>query len=798
MMTKRIGSAVVTLLFVVSIFSQSLHDAPSLQVGLSGISFQKGNLDAALVAEIVAEKQQEVKVKLIKNMLLQKIGVDNGLFYAYIDQAINILTTEKDEETRIKNLLENTVNLAFVVGYTDYYVSTLRKGSDEWNTIRRLAISYGVDRKLFDQPRISLKDFAVLGDNRSDGNRVILENNFPIDQKLEFAAQRNQFVGVLIDLFSESIRQNDQLKALGVLRTNYLQNNLSMNAYLDLANNRNFKDPTIDKLIADYVYALEDEERREARELIESITISLRKKTALTLSTEQRKLLDEYKVELTGLQSRFATIDLSKLDAITQQNIAQSKKIIELKGSFEKYIESTHNIPLTEIKAMGDNALNNQYSYVQWYLDTQFTLAFFSRRKLANTLFEQAGNNLDIYIKYYGLIKSLKERGSDWKETLAKLSTNYEDRDTDVLYSNMLVSYQNGRKAITDLSKLSTDELADLDKVHSFMEKLKFVNLKKFEYLQIYEREIKPALSRLSRHSFDFMISGAHMLNMLTEVGDQVKKDLELVNLDINFSFLKIFTELDEFEKVGTYADFLNYLSDAGDVFSDSEMRKSINMVITFIRSYIKVEQDQGQTVLNLDVEGFIQALQNLPYNHYRPLQFHFTVGTNTVFFQDNLQLNDTVSIRNYSFVGEKIGVKLKLADLKYLRSFSKGETYTYYGRSYLKTAPPSDPMISNLHLLLYGSGILYNLVNTGTTQDFNAPLIGIGAGLTFFNDLDLNVSWGKPIMADKAFFDSSVPTFFNVGFDIQFAEYISRLQDKRQRNKTVKRLSQSEAASDK
>ncbi|MCA6391898.1 MAG: hypothetical protein IM607_10975, partial [Cytophagales bacterium] len=94
-----------------------------------------------------------------------------------------------------------------------------------------------------------------------------------------------------------------------------------------------------------------------------------------------------------------------------------------------------------------------------------------------------------------------------------------------------------------------------------------------------------------------------------------------------------------------------------------------------------------------------------------------------------------------------------------------------------------------NVHLLLYGSGLLYNLTNTGTTSNFNSPLIGIGAGVTFFNDLDFNISWGTPVVKDKPFLDNSLPTYFNVGFDIQFFEYYNRLQQKRKANQTQKKL---------
>jgi hypothetical protein len=288
---------------------------------------------------------------------------------------------------------------------------------------------------------------------------------------------------------------------------------------------------------------------------------------------------------------------------------------------------------------------------------------------------------------------------------------------------------------------------------------------------------------------------------MLNCIDTTIRNDLAKVNINLNLSFMNVFTKIDEFDKVETYSSFLNQLSDAGDVFSDEEMRKSINRIITFVRSYIKVSNDtMGKLSLNLDVEGFLYNIQKTPYNKFRPLEFHFTVGANTASFQKDLITNSGDTIRNYSFIGEKIGIKFKLWDYKYVRSFSKGETFTYkhwYNLfrsnhvTYLRTSPPKEPTISNIHLLLYGSGILYNIVNTGTTKSFNSPLVGVGVGVTFFNDLDFNVSWGRPILNNKSFNDSSVPSFFNVGFDIQFIEYYDRLNQKRKANQIQKKLAQ-------
>jgi hypothetical protein len=107
----------------------------------------------------------------------------------------------------------------------------------------------------------------------------------------------------------------------------------------------------------------------------------------------------------------------------------------------------------------------------------------------------------------------------------------------------------------------------------------------------------------------------------------------------------------------------------------------------------------------------------------------------------------------------------------------------------YKRLAAPKTPIVSNAHLLAYGSGLLYNITPTGTESEFKYPLVGISAGLTFFNDLDLNFSYGVPIISGLELQDYAKTPFFNIGFDIQFTEYIKRANHKRQAKKQVKQL---------
>lgn len=82
---KNILSIIFILLFLSNMKGQNLNDSPSMQVGLGSIKFSRGDLDVKLIADL----QKEIKIKLIKNMFLERVGAYNGLFYAYIDQSIN-------------------------------------------------------------------------------------------------------------------------------------------------------------------------------------------------------------------------------------------------------------------------------------------------------------------------------------------------------------------------------------------------------------------------------------------------------------------------------------------------------------------------------------------------------------------------------------------------------------------------------------------------------------------------------------------------------------------------------------
>tara|TARA_Y100001935_G_scaffold238369_1_gene224720 strand:- start:54344 stop:56071 length:1728 start_codon:yes stop_codon:yes gene_type:complete len=153
----------------------------------------------------------------------------------------------------------------------------------------------------------------------------------------------------------------------------------------------------------------------------------------------------------------------------------------------------------------------------------------------------------------------------------------------------------------------------------------------------------------------------------------------------------------------------------------------------------------------------------------------YVTIGTNYgVFTDDNSLLpadGQTGSLDNIYFASEKIGIKWKIWNWKYTRSFSPGENYRYYGQQYYWYRPQKEPLVSDLHVVLFGSGLLYNLVDLKSEESFSYTLFGSGLGVTFYNGLSAGIGYSVPIVNNEL---SRENGFINFGIDIPIIEYIT------------------------
>jgi hypothetical protein len=190
---------------------------------------------------------------------------------------------------------------------------------------------------------------------------------------------------------------------------------------------------------------------------------------------------------------------------------------------------------------------------------------------------------------------------------------------------------------------------------------------------------------------------------------------------------------------------------------------------------------------LYVDIESLISTIDQR-FNSITKKKFtkyitpFFSMGVNYASFNNNNSLidngtNGTSSIGSLYYASEKIGIKWKLWNWKYTHAFEAGESFEYYGKQNYWLRPQEEPLISDVYVFGYASGLLYNLVDLKSEENFNYALVGAGIGFTFFNGLSANFSISSPIVDNSI---SSKNSFVNFGLDIPIIEYISALTKKK------------------
>jgi hypothetical protein len=254
-------------------------------------------------------------------------------------------------------------------------------------------------------------------------------------------------------------------------------------------------------------------------------------------------------------------------------------------------------------------------------------------------------------------------------------------------------------------------------------------------------------------------------------------------------SIVEYFENLSLLDTLGNHAQnyerILKMAEHAGDLLQSQSSRNAVNTIIAGIRRYSTVDEKEDK--ISIDVQSMIVDLykrysdrSNKTWIYFSP---YFTVGINaSVFYTDSTgspipeARGDSLTRFSFSnvFAGEKIGIKWKIWNFKYCASFDEGDAYSYYWKKCTAEGERHDPTISDIHLIGYVSGILYNLVNVKTKKDFTAPIFGLALGATFFNGLDLNVGGGLAYQ-DK----HNSMAFLSASFDVDIVEYLSKLGSK-------------------
>lgn len=811
---------VLLLLHFITVVAQeeSFHNAPSLQLGLGSLDFTKGAIDKELVLEIIADKKLEVKNQLVKSMLLDKIDGAGGTVYSYMDNLLNTLIYEKSQEVQVKKALESSVNLSFVYAFTNYYLYTLDSG--KFKNINKLAMASGCYLPSDRKTRLNPKTLHSLANNyyltQHDNIRTLNEiNNIRI-------------VAILMDIAAEVVNNNKSLKTLGLNGSVTSDSYLYHNQYLNLSNcPEAFNDFAFYRRYIGNKQYIESISISEQRISFINEHLSLRKDNISQIKNlkYQLEIKEEFLAELMKLDTSamldFVQKKIEIKNAISEQDrtwVNHAKEILEDLNNlhtykYEDYVNEHREETLFEVKELGliiekkDRKIEQEVKNIQSEIDTlksnmDHNLTFMShyRKCYADIIYTDMKEVMNTLVDNIGFVWYLNDltKNTDFSKVDEKdiISLLNSGIDYDNKKFNKLVS-----KAKKDLSnvldsvKMTPSQYSIVTETLKYLNKLNYVDIEKNKFnknadiLYHLNKAIIPNFIELISASPDIIDISDMMEQMSKALAKQLisdEKNLKLYNQ--NQVFFTILGKLYELNIVSTYNDYLNALTDIGDTYPSHRVQTALNTTISLLKDYLTFSEKNETLTVRFDVETSLLKLSNIKYHRYQPFKFHFTLGANTLNFAKGIEMDDEI-LKTYSFVGEKIGLKYVIRDWDFTNTFQKGETYKYYGKTNTRKIPAKKPSVSNVHILLYGSGIIYNLVNTGTTANFNAPLLGIGPGLTFFNNLDLNITFGVPLIAGNSFRENLDYNYWSVGFDIQFTEYYNKVREKQQAKKKQEQL---------
>ncbi|MFT7613110.1 MAG: hypothetical protein ACI9J3_002080 [Parvicellaceae bacterium] len=426
------------------------------------------------------------------------------------------------------------------------------------------------------------------------------------------------------------------------------------------------------------------------------------------------------------------------------------------------------------------------------------TLSDYNEYKVAKKLLEKSYENSD---KVTQAVLLLEEELQNEKKLVAKSSSLIaSDLSENVGYLNKQLE----EITTMDLS-LSPENDSTLLEVYRQLYVLQNNNhvYANYHYIGYLRNELLPEVRLLNQHQGGKFNTVIRLLDNITYLIEQeifspfYKSSKEVENSllsillqqgdKINFDYINFLEKLDNLEEAGTYSYLLHTLIGVGDIHAKKGTSRALNSVINSIEKYI--DFSVGEDQIELDVEGIILSLYNqFADRDFNRVKFHLTVGLNqATFLKQGYSFGSTDTINNLGFASEKIGVKLKLFNWKLKRSYLPGEVYRGKEVTVKKSGRQfnGDPVISDLHILMYGSGLLYNVTNMTSSRDFNHPIVGLSLGVSTYNQLDFNIGVAVPMASSRQFNIDDL--MLNVGFDIRFSEYLTALNKKRKKDKAEK-----------
>lgn len=727
----------ITVLFFLTVVIYSIAQnpigPPSLSAGVGGLVFEQGNLDASLIAEIVAMKQGEIKSELAQRLILNKLQCGNFAFYNYAKQNLDVLFSETNNDVIKKEVLQNSAELALVVGIAELYLADVMEKSKNAKLTGDAQVFFQEYVKWLDAETIKkylpsmVKDPDALKKELKDTQKA---SGFQLANFDVFYTKGQSATDVLKEY---NIYQDKNIDYYFVTKS-LLDNNISEFSLKSFSNSNktdNYLPPIT------YLSGLKNN------------ISSYEEKSCKTCGN--------------NFSPNQILIDLVF-------DICRNNEWVKKNGFFVRPLGISEE----------DYLKRNKYHSLQNWNKSMYES--FSKIKMPLT------NTIDFFFKYFYTITKINHDKLDTAVLKTAVDifqepTGYKKSNPDIFQKNiktLLSSKQlKGKNDELFVYKTDSSEKQLLNDLLVLSEISLYKNKSNGSAGTLDETQLERALYTLRESIIPRLISlNINTSNSFYEILMEceflyyalgcesftlLQKDLAKIDIDKFNDFKKFFLTFGKLNEAETYEALLKLIADIGNIYSSKTVGKIFNTIVNVAEKYTVV--DKGNNKLQIDVESMaVDLFKKYGEQNSSTVSMYFSVGvTNAYPWQPKGFINDTIKTTNINFVSEKLGVKVKLIDVARDRTLN--------GK---RVNADMKPIVSDWHLVAYGSGLLYQIKALNTEHDFNKPIVGLSTGFTFFNGLDLNLGYAVPITGRPKLLQTG---FWSLSFDIKILDYLSALR---------------------
>ncbi|GAA0894092.1 hypothetical protein GCM10009122_37720 [Fulvivirga kasyanovii] len=404
------------------------------------------------------------------------------------------------------------------------------------------------------------------------------------------------------------------------------------------------------------------------------------------------------------------------------------------------------------------------------FFQTEFDEVAFNAKSKYN-LFINLSENNDDHTQVVTMLKDIKQKATkvinlnlQYASAILNQPKDFKDAQTpDIAIFKM------AKKKLLDL-KYTKNELTDEDHkailkagqiIYNSLELLRSTNgEKRYDDIALAIQSVIPALMAANPKveglgSLINLLDSANV-NMINYQYKEFNRKLQQINgnevKDVKQNLAELFQVITNLDEAKSYDQIAKLIVDVGDVFFGLNYNRLLSDIAN-LQKYILIDKDSNH--VDIKVEDFILYLNDRYVKESsNKISLYFTVGYNYLYGKDDYSI---------SYASEKLGIKFKIFDLN--RYYTYKTTYFYQKRK---------PILNDIYLVAYGSGLLYQIDALKSDDNLNAASYGGAVGFHFFNGLDLNIG------AVSAEINDNREVYFNAGFDIPIAEYLSRLTKKK------------------